>query len=111
MPVNRAISVSGGLATQFGQRVGYIRLHQLFAYAVTIPHVLPAARVGRCRGFEPEQIEQMILQYVRAHGRITRREVAELCRVKPLQATYILKKLVRDNKLAPHGQRRGTYYT
>ena len=36
----------------------------------------PAAYV-RARGFEPEQMEQMILQYVRAHGRIVRREAAD----------------------------------
>ena len=65
----------------------------------------------RARGFEPEQMEQMILQYVRAHGRIARREVADLCRIGPYQATRLLKKLVKDGKLARHGQRKGTYYT
>ncbi len=35
----------------------------------------------RVKGFEGQQMEQMILDYVRAHGRITRREAAELCRI------------------------------
>jgi ATP-dependent DNA helicase RecG len=70
----------------------------------------PAAYV-RARGFEPEQIEQMILQYVRAHGRITRREAADLCRIGPYQATRVLQKLVEQGELASHGERKGTYYT
>ncbi len=70
----------------------------------------PAAYV-RARGFEPEQMEQMILQYVRAHGRIVRREAADLCRIGPYQATRLLKKLVEQEALAQHGQRKGTYYT
>jgi ATP-dependent DNA helicase RecG len=70
----------------------------------------PAAYV-RARGFEPEQMEQMILQYVRAHERITRREAADLCRVGPYQATRLLQKLVREDKLVSHGERKGTYYT
>ncbi len=32
----------------------------------------------RQRGFEPLQQEQMVLQYVKKHGAITRREAAEL---------------------------------
>jgi len=70
----------------------------------------PAAYV-RARGFEREQMKQMVLQYVHAHGRITRREVADLCRIGPHQATRLLKKLVENGELVQHGQRKGTYYT
>jgi ATP-dependent DNA helicase RecG len=52
----------------------------------------------------------MILQYVRAHGRITRRETAELCQISPFQATRLLRKLVKDGKLVAHGRRKGTWY-
>lgn len=70
----------------------------------------PAAYV-RARGFEPEQMEQMVLNYVRAHGRVTRRETAELCRISPYQATRLLQKLVEQDKLLLHGKWKGTYYT
>lgn len=36
----------------------------------------------------------MVLQYVEKHGRITRREVAELCRPGPYEATRLLARLV-----------------
>ena len=65
---------------------------------------------ARRRGFEPIQQEQMILQYVRAHGRITRREAAELCQISPFQATRLLRKLVGQGKLIAHGTGKGTWY-
>lgn len=65
----------------------------------------------RQRGFEPLQQEQMILQYVRKHSRITRGETAELCHLGPFQATRLLDRLVRERKLTRHGKLRGTYYT
>ncbi|MFQ5853541.1 MAG: ATP-binding protein, partial [Candidatus Binatia bacterium] len=56
------------------------------------------------------QQEQMVLQYVRAHGRITRGETAELCRISPYQARYLLQRLVKQGKLVLQGKRRGAYY-
>jgi ATP-dependent DNA helicase RecG len=44
-------------------------------------------------------MEQMVLQYVKAHGRITRQDVLSLCRVNENQASYILKKLVKSGDL------------
>jgi ATP-dependent DNA helicase RecG len=64
----------------------------------------------RQRGFEPLQQEQMVLQYVEKHGRITRREAAELCRIGPYQATRLLNKLVRDGRLLRHGTKKGAFY-
>lgn len=64
----------------------------------------------RVRNFEPIQQEQMVLQYVRAHGRITRREAAELCRTEPREATRLLRCLVERGDLRQHGTRRYTYY-
>ncbi len=64
----------------------------------------------RQRGFEPIQQEQMILQYVDKHGRITRGEAAELCKLTPHQATRLLDKLVRSGKLTRHGVRKGAFY-
>ncbi|MCS7158726.1 MAG: AAA family ATPase, partial [Blastocatellia bacterium] len=64
----------------------------------------------RQRGFEPIQQEQMILQYVEKHGRITRREAAELCRLNSLQAKRLLAKLSAQGKLIRRGQRKGVFY-
>lgn len=41
----------------------------------------------RLAGFEPIQQEQMVLQYVRTHGRITRKEAVELC-IKETRASF-----------------------
>ncbi len=69
----------------------------------------PAAYV-RARGFEPEQIEQMVLQYVQAHGSINRRETTNLCRLSERQATYLLQKLSRRGLLARQGKGPGVAY-
>ena len=53
----------------------------------------------------------MVLQYVRAHDRIVRREAADLCRIGPYQATRLLQRLVREGELAQHGERKGAFYT
>lgn len=64
----------------------------------------------RAKGFERPQMEQMILEYAKAHGRITRREAAELCKVTSPQAKRLLAKLVEQSKLVRRGQKKGTYY-
>lgn len=64
----------------------------------------------RQRGFEPLQQEQMILQYVDKHGRITRREAAELCQISVDQAKRLLGRLVQRGELAGHGELKGRYY-
>ena len=102
--LNRLVEI--GLVEPRGERKGrtwhlsaatYCRLGQ------------PAAYV-RQRGFEPLQQEQMVLQYVEKHGRITRREAAELCQLGPFQATRLLDRLVQDGRLVRRGTRRGAYY-
>lgn len=70
----------------------------------------PAAYI-HAAGFDAEQMEQMILQYARAHGRITRREAADLCRVGSYQASRLLKRLARQGRLELHGVRKNSYYT
>ncbi|GAB4175631.1 MAG: ATP-binding protein [Wenzhouxiangellaceae bacterium] len=64
----------------------------------------------RQRGFEPLQQEQMVLQYVETHGRITRREAAELCRIASHQARDLLARLVEHGQLEMRGAKRGTFY-
>jgi ATP-dependent DNA helicase RecG len=70
----------------------------------------PAAYI-RVRGFEPLQQEQMVLQYVDAHGRISRTEAADLCALAPVQASRLLQRLVRRGELTRQGERRGSVYT
>jgi ATP-dependent DNA helicase RecG len=62
------------------------------------------------KGFEAEQMEQMILQYVKAHGQVTRQDVMELCRVNENQAAYLLKKLVISEELQLVGKGRMASY-
>jgi len=70
----------------------------------------PAAYV-RQRGFEPLQQEQMVLQYVEKHGRITRSEAAELCRLASSQAYRLLKRLEEAGKIRRiGGSTRGVRY-
>ncbi|XVU24875.1 ATP-binding protein [Actinoplanes sp. CA-054009] len=69
----------------------------------------PAGYV-RIRGFEPLQQEQMVLQYVDAHGRITRSQVADLCSLSLDQASRLLRRLVREEKLETQGTLKGTAY-
>jgi len=64
----------------------------------------------RQRGFEPLQQEQMILQFVDKHGRITRREAAGLCMLSSAQARYILSVMVREKQLERQGEKRGVFY-
>ena len=63
------------------------------------------------RGSAPAHHERMVLQYVRANGRIVRREVKELCSLGDSQSTRLLRRLVDEGKLTMHGQRRGTWYS
>lgn len=69
----------------------------------------PAAYV-RQAGFDTIRQEQMVLQYVEAHGRIARKDVQELCGTSEDQASYLLRKLGQDKKLRLVGRGRGAYY-
>jgi ATP-dependent DNA helicase RecG len=52
-----------------------------------------SAAYVRQRGFEPLQQEQMVRQFVRKHGSISRADVVELCQIAPSQAYRLLKRL------------------
>jgi len=84
----RSYILSAGVYRELGQAVSYVH----------------------AKGFESEQMEQMILQYVKAHGQVTRQNVMELCRVNENQAGYLLKKLVKSGELQPIGMGRGAAY-
>lgn len=84
----RTWHISAAIYRRFGEPGGYIRQ----------------------RGFEPLQQEQMVLQYAESHGRITRGQAAELCRISPTQATHLLRRLTTRGDLERHGTRRWTWY-
>lgn len=93
--------VEAGLVESRGERKG--RTWHLAA-AVYRRLGEPAAYV-RQRGFEPLQQEQMVLQYVEKHGRITRREAADLCRITGPQAYRLLDRLARKGLIEREGER------
>ncbi|MGH9163770.1 MAG: ATP-binding protein [Vicinamibacteraceae bacterium] len=98
--------VEMGLVEARGERKG--RVWHLSA--ATYRRLGEKAAYVRQRGFEPLQQEQMVLQYVAKHGRITRGEVAELCQLGPDQAFRLLKRLSDKGLLVRGGEKRGTYY-
>jgi ATP-dependent DNA helicase RecG len=66
----------------------------------------------RTKGFDKIQQHQMVLSALAARKdkRITREDVAELCKITPAQAYHLLKKMSKDNELELHGNGRGSYY-
>jgi ATP-dependent DNA helicase RecG len=60
--------------------------------------------------FKPSPHEPEILKYLQAHGRITRREVIDLCRITPEKATWLLGQLVKAGKLSKRGSGRSVFY-
>ena len=64
----------------------------------------------RQAGFDAIRQEQMVLQYVEAHGRIARKDVQELCGASEDQARHLLRKLNQDKVLKLVGRGRGAYY-
>jgi len=52
----------------------------------------------------------MVLQYVDAHGRITRSQAADLCQLSEDQASRLLRKMRHKGLLRMDGMARSTYY-
>ncbi|HOP40421.1 MAG TPA: ATP-binding protein [Geobacteraceae bacterium] len=67
----------------------------------------------RTKGFDKIQQHQMVLSALVAgkDKRITREDVAELCKITPAQAYHLLKKMTKNNEIELHGSGRGSYYT
>ena len=61
-------------------------------------------------GFSALQHEQMVLNYVRQHGRIQRAEAMDLCRLTEGQAKDLLKRLKGEGKLLLQGAGRSAAY-
>lgn len=100
--------VEVGLVEARGERRG--RSYHLSA--ATYRRMGEKAGYVRQRGFDPLQQEQMVLQYVKSHGSISRAEAAELCQLTEPQAYRLLQRLTRSGALAPSGRRgRGVRYS
>ena len=84
----RTYTLSAKVYREFGQRADYVRQ----------------------AGFDSIQQEQMVLQFVKKHKRITRKEVVELCKLNEDQASRLLRKLHASGKLELSGKGRGAYY-
>ena len=69
------------------------------------------AEYVRQAAFEPIQHVQMIKSYLREHGQIRRKEVADLCQLAPREAGDLLKRLVKNGEIALHGMRKNSFYT
>ena len=68
------------------------------------------AEYTRQAGFGRLQQEQMVKNYVTQHGRITRQEVIELCRLTPNQAYKLLISLCNNGFLKKQGLKKGSSY-
>ena len=64
----------------------------------------------RQAGFSPVQHEQMVLNYIDKNGSIKGADVADLCRLSPMQATRLLKRLVDSQEVKSVGGGRSTRY-
>jgi len=62
-------------------------------------------------GFTHIQHPEMVLNFVRQHGRIQRNEVMDLCHLSVDQAAKLLNRLKEEGRLSMHGKNRGAFYT
>jgi ATP-dependent DNA helicase RecG len=62
-------------------------------------------------GLEPLRQEALVEEFVRAHGSVRRSVVVQLCGLTGRQATLLLARMVKKNKLLPHGERKTRFYT
>ena len=98
--------VEAGLVEAHGIKKGRTYTLSPSVYRVTGQ---PEAYV-RQAGFDPIQQEQMILRYVREHGHVTRKDVVDLCKISPDQATRLLHRLVEADALKMIGERKTAVY-
>jgi ATP-dependent DNA helicase RecG len=68
------------------------------------------AAYTRQAGFAPIQNEQMVLSYVRQHGRIKRSEAMELCRLSEGQVKALLKRMCQSDLLILQGRGPSSFY-
>ncbi len=84
----RVYHLSASLYTKLGQKVAYVRTH----------------------GFNRIRQEAMVLDFIKAYGKIARRDAAELCSLSGPQAYRLLDRLVHAGKIRMLGKKRGASY-
>ena len=99
--------VEAGIAQAHGVKKG--RTYTLSA--AVYRHLGDPVGYVRQAGFDPLQQAEMVKAYVREHGEIRRRDVVELCRLGPNQATRLVQRLVKEGALQKYGVGKGTFYT
>jgi ATP-dependent DNA helicase RecG len=52
----------------------------------------------------------MVHQYVKAYGKIIRKEAAQLCKISSTQASDLLSRVAKRGILEMHGSKKGAYY-
>lgn len=72
--------------------------------------VAQSSEYVRLQDTDPIQQDRMVLAYVEQYGSITRRKVAELCRLGSDQARVVLRRLVESTRLELRGERRTAHY-
>ncbi len=72
--------------------------------------VAQSSEYVRLQDTDPIQQDRMVLAYVEQYGSITRRKVAELCRLGTDQARVVLRRLVESHRLELRGERRTARY-
>ena len=72
--------------------------------------VADKAAYTRQAGFTPIQHEQMVLSYVRQHGRIKRAEAMDLCRLSEGQVKNLLKRMCQTGLLMLQGAGPAAHY-
>lgn len=65
----------------------------------------------RQRGWDTMQEQELIMTYLEKYKSITRDAIVELCRCTPNHASWLLRQLVKENKIIMFGRARGAYYT
>jgi hypothetical protein len=72
--------------------------------------ILEGRRVTRSRPEDPANPEEKVLDHLLHHGRVTRREAAELCGLSRPRASRLLARLAEAGRIVRHGRGGGTWY-
>ena len=69
------------------------------------------AEYTRQAGLETMQQEQMVINFVRQHGEIRRKDVMDLCQLSQDQAYRLLRRLTAEGILQTVGKKKASFYT
>jgi ATP-dependent DNA helicase RecG len=64
----------------------------------------------RTKGFSRIRQKAMVIEFVQAHGRVTRSDVMELCNLGGDQASRLLRNFAKEGVLKKAGEKRGAHY-